>query len=196
MRTVVVFDFDGTLTKKDSMLEFIACSKGRIKLYLGLLVFLPQLLLMKCGILSNHAVKERFLSFFFKSMAYADFKDLGEQFIERLMRIQRPDTIRDLNEYLSNQATVYVVTASVVEWVRPYCLTRGIKQENVLGTQFEVDDDGRLTGRFATPNCYGEEKVNRLLAVEPDRTTYNLIAYGDSNGDVPMFRIADQFVKV
>ena len=196
MRTVVVFDFDGTLTSKDSMLEFIAFSKGRLQLYLGLLIFLPQLVLMKCGILSNHAVKERFLSFYFKGMAYADFKDLGEHFIERVLRIQRPDTIRDLNELLSNQATAYVVTASIEEWVRPYCLTRGIKAENVLGTQLEVDDDGRLTGRFATPNCNDEEKVTRFLAAEPDRQNYRLIAYGDSKGDIPMFRLADEYMKV
>lgn len=178
------------------MMEFIAYTKGKVRLYFGLLMFLPLLILMKCGIVSNHAVKQRFLSCFFKGMAYADFKDLGEHFIERMLRIQRPDTIRDLNEFLSNGATVYVVTASVEEWVRPFCIARGIKAENVIGTQFEVDEGGRLTGDFATNNCYGEEKVNRFLAIEPDRASYHLIAYGDSKGDIPMFRLADEYLKV
>lgn len=61
----------------------------------------------------------------------------------------------------------------------------------VIGTQVEVRN-GRLTGRFLTKNCYGQEKVNRILDYLPDRKTYRLIAYGDSRGDQELLAFADE----
>jgi phosphoserine phosphatase len=61
----------------------------------------------------------------------------------------------------------------------------------VLGTQIEVAD-GSLTGRFLTKNCYGQEKVKRLLEQYPDRREYHLTAYGDSRGDKEMLAFADE----
>ena len=52
--------------------------------------------------------------------------------------------------------------------------------------------DGRLTGRFLTPNCYGQEKVRRILTLHPDRSAYHLTAYGDSRGDREMLAFADE----
>ena len=61
----------------------------------------------------------------------------------------------------------------------------------ILGTQIE-EKDGLLTGRFLTKNCYGEEKVNRLLKKYPNRKDYHLMAYGDSQGDKELLAFADE----
>ena len=61
----------------------------------------------------------------------------------------------------------------------------------MLGTQIEVKD-GMLTGRFLTRNCYGQEKVNRILALYPNRQDYYLTAFGDSRGDKEMLAWADE----
>ena len=66
----------------------------------------------------------------------------------------------------------------------------------MLGTQVEVDAHGHLTGRFASPNCYGPEKVRRLQTIEPHRATYTLVAYGDSRGDAELLEWADEGKKV
>lgn len=79
-----------------------------------------------------------------------------------------------------------IVSASIDNWVQPF-----FPQVKVLGTQIEVKD-GCLTGRFLTKNCYGQEKVNRILALYPDRNTYHLTAYGDSRGDKELLAFADE----
>ena len=81
-----------------------------------------------------------------------------------------------------------MVSASVEEWVAPWCLNLGV--DKVLTTKVEVKE-GRLTGRLLSKNCYGQEKVNRLLEVEPERNSYILHAYGDSRGDKEMLAFAD-----
>jgi phosphoserine phosphatase len=64
-------------------------------------------------------------------------------------------------------------------------------QVKVVGTQIEVID-GKLTGRFLSKNCYGQEKVNRILSLYPNRQDYHLTAYGDSRGDKEMLAFADE----
>ena len=89
-----------------------------------------------------------------------------------------------------NGDKVYVISASITEWVSPWCFAQGIT--HVLCTDVEVTDSLKLTGRFRTKNCYGQEKVNRLLEIESDRHSYWLIAYGDSKGDREMLSFADE----
>ena len=64
----------------------------------------------------------------------------------------------------------------------------------VSGSAYAYDTvkDGVLTGRFLTRNCYGEEKVNRLNALYPNRQDYHLIAFGDSRGDKELLAFADE----
>ena len=61
----------------------------------------------------------------------------------------------------------------------------------VLGTQIEVED-GKLTGRFKSNNCYGAEKVRRIQEAISDRSLYEIEAFGDSRGDKEMLAFADQ----
>ena len=48
-KVLALFDFDGTLTKKDTMFEFIRFSKGNLMLLIGLIISFPILVLYKLG---------------------------------------------------------------------------------------------------------------------------------------------------
>ena len=86
----------------------------------------------------------------------------------------------------AEQAEVLIVSASIDNWVQPF-----FPEVKVVGTQVEVKD-GHLTGRFLTKNCYGQEKVDRILAIYRHRQEYELIAFGDSRGDKEMLDFADE----
>lgn len=58
LKTLVLFDFDGTLYKKDSLLEFTKYYKGNSVFYIGILILSPFLIAMKLGILSNEKAKK------------------------------------------------------------------------------------------------------------------------------------------
>lgn len=193
-RLVAAFDFDGTLTTRDTLLHFISYACGRWCFVGGFLLFAPLMLLMKLHLYPNGRCKERFFSWFFKGMPYADFVRLGETYADKVEGIRSEAVIRQLQDLKSRGATVYVVSASIEEWVRPFCRRIGV--DRVLGTQVEVDAHGQLTGRFASPNCYGPEKVRRLQTIEPHRATYTLVAYGDSRGDAELLEWADEGSRV
>lgn len=190
---VAVFDFDGTLTTRDTFLEFIKFACGRKLFWTGFLLHSPMLLLMKVGLYPNWKAKQRIFSWFFKGMEYQKFERLGEDFTHIISKFTNSETTTLLCKHIEEDNEVYVITASIEEWVRPYCKQLNVKE--VLGTKVELKD-GILTGQFASRNCYGKEKVNRLLTKEPSRDSYFLFAYGDSRGDKEMIEFADEGIYI
>ena len=184
-KTIAVFDFDGTITTKDTLLLFIRYSCGTIRFILGMALYSPLIILMMLRLYPNWKCKEKVFSYFFKGMPYEDFKRLGENFGYKFRNIIiRPSMKERLLWHLSQGHKVYVISASIEEWVKPFFHTLG--DVTVLATKVKPDLSG-----FASNNCYGQEKVNRLLEIEPERNTYTLYAYGDSRGDKEMLAFAD-----
>lgn len=193
-RSIAAFDFDGTLTKKDSLFEFLLFTQGKWRTFLGLVILSPAVMAMFLGIIDNNRCKEIMLSYFFKGWRQADFELKGREFVTRGKEILNPETCAKLRKHLNEGHEVYIISASVEEWVKPIAETLGVK--NVLCTRLAVGKDGILTGRYQGKNCHGQEKVNRLLQADPDRDTYCLYAYGDSNGDKQLFDFADEATRV
>ena len=186
---IYIYDFDGTLTRRDSFLDFIRYTCGSRSLYCGLLLFSPLLILMKLQLYANGRAKERLFTHFFQGMSIRVFDDLCAKY-----GLSRADLLLDaarkaVNEVASNGYRIFIVSASVDRWVLPFF--RDVPNVTVIGTQLEVEN-GLVTGRFSTPNCYGAEKVRRIQALLPYREQYKLIAHGDSRGDKEMLNYADQ----
>ena len=183
------FDFDGTLTRRDTLLEFIRYAKGAKAFQLCFARFSPWLVMMKMGLYPNWKAKQRVFSYCFKGMAEADFNALCARFAKEKAGLLRPKGMQRVRDVLAGGGKVVIVSASVNNWVEPFFT--GMDGVFVVGTMIGVRD-GVLTGRFATRNCYGPEKVNRLLQLYPERTEYRLTAYGDSRGDSELLDFADE----
>ena len=186
MKRVYAFDFDGTLTTRDTLLEFIRYACGTVRFLWGFLLYSPLLVLMKLRLYSNGKAKQKVFAHFFKEMTIEAFDALCQDFASNHRHLLRPEVVSQLEQALSEGSEVLIVSASIDNWVQPF-----FPKVKVLGTQIEVID-GRLTGRFLTPNCYGQEKVSRILTLFPNRKDYHLTAFGDSRGDKEMLAFADE----
>ena len=78
---ILVFDFDGTLTTRDTLFAFIRFARGTAWLLYCLALLLPRLLLMKVGLADNGRTKERLFAMCFKDMPVACFDDLCRRFL-------------------------------------------------------------------------------------------------------------------
>ena len=186
MKQLYAFDFDGTLTTHDSLLVFIRYAKGTHGFLWGFLRYAHLLVLMKLGLYPNWKTKEPVFSYFFKGMHIEVFDALCRQFAADHRELLRPEGIKTLQQAQAEGAEVLIVSASIDNWVQPF-----FPDVKVVGTQVEVVN-GHLSGRFLTQNCYGKEKVNRILALYPNRSEYHLTAYGDSRGDKELLAFADE----
>lgn len=202
---IYCFDFDGTLTTKDTLLEFIKYAKGKQRFLLGFLLYSPLLVLMKLHLYPNWKAKQKIFKHFFGGMSIEAFNQICQDFATHSPYLLRPQGIEFIQKALSEQKRVFIISASIDNWVSPFFSQQGLGKVKVLGTQIEVIE-GKVTGRFKTNNCYGEEKVHRLcdaltqtldngkgvFSLSFDRTQYDIEAFGDSRGDKELLDFADQ----
>lgn len=187
-KRLALFDFDGTITLKDTFMEIIKFQKGYFFFYSGMSFLLPILILYKLKLIKNSRAKELVLAFFFGKTPSAVFQSNCDEFIqERLPKILRHEAINKINYHLSQNDRVVVVSASPYNWIEGWCKKMHLE---LIATQLEVVD-GKITGRLSSANCFGKEKVNRICSYL-DLTEYSEIyAYGDSeSGDGAMLEIA------
>lgn len=183
------FDFDGTLTNRDTLLEFIRFVRGDKAFFLCMLRYLPLLLLMKLGLYPNWKVKQKVFAHCFGGMKLDEFNKWCVRFASENISLLRPKGIQKINEVLEEGCKVVIVSASINNWVEPFFA--GLDGVTVIGTMIE-ERNGVVTGRFISKNCYGEEKVRRLIQLYPGRNSYCLAAYGDSRGDFELLDFANE----
>ena len=189
MKRYYFSDFDGTLTTTDSMMSIIIYQRGKLGLILALLRILPWLILMFMGKYSNQRTKERLLHDCFGRMTKNEFNAFCQEFADSHKHILRKSLYDKLVEAQHNGDEIVVVTASPENWV-----SRLVPEFKVLGTKMEFKPC--FSGKFLTPNCYAQEKVNRILEAYPElktnRNDIHIIAFGDSRGDKEMLEFADE----
>ncbi len=184
------FDFDGTITTKDTFIAFIRFVKGDLRTFLGLLLYAPILIMMKLKLYPNWKAKQQLFTYFFKGMNIKEFKLKCNEFARHNKTLIRPLALIEIQKALKEGEKVIIITASIDMWVRPF-FSELDKDIRIIGTKIE-EKEGKVTGHFITRNCYGAEKVNRLKEIMPNRNSYELISYGDSRGDKELLEYADK----
>src|SRR5690349_18301694 len=87
---LALFDFDGTITKKDTFIEFIKFTHGKFSYWFGLWLLSPMLVLYALKLLRNDKAKTFMFKYFYGGWEYERFKKAGEDFCEQRV----PDLIK------------------------------------------------------------------------------------------------------
>lgn len=186
---IAFFDFDGTITTKDTLLEFIRFSAGSRGLYAGFLLQSPWIMAYKAKLISNQAAKERVLRHFFRGEELESFNRRCSAFAkEALPALIRPGALEEIAKLKAEGSVVVIVSASPENWIRDWAKTQEVE---LIASQLEVIN-GRLTGKILGRNCHGEEKVRRILEKHAPSEYAEIYAYGDTGGDRPMLKLATQ----
>jgi len=184
---IAFFDFDGTITTHDTLLEFIRFSKGSFLFYLGFLLYSSWLVAYRLKIIPNQLAKEKILGFFFANIPVADFQSQCDRFAAGILpTLLRPKALAEIEKLKQAGFVVVVVSASPENWIAGWAAANQIP---LIATRLAVKE-GRLTGRIAGRNCHGKEKVNRIHEAFQLTDYQEIYAYGDSSGDRPMLALA------
>jgi len=181
------FDFDGTLTEKDTL-------KGFARFYWGkafkwkLLQFLPFLVAFRLKFINHNQAKAWFVRFFYAQQSVQRMNYIGEQYVHWVLpNILQLSMVERLKWHLNQGHEVCIVTASLPYWIEPWCRRHGI---TLLATKAQ-EVNGHLTGKLDGLNCYGDEKVERILQAFSIKPTDEIFAYGDTESDYPMMDMAN-----
>ncbi len=195
--TVAAFDFDATLTRRDSVVPFLRRIAGSGSLAVRLMRrthrIAPAIARRDRDQLRTLATESAFAG-----RSVADVERHAQEYGEMLARTGlRPDTAARLAWHRAEGHRVVIVSASYAHYLD--VVGRELGVDAVLATQLEVCD-GFCTGRLDGRNCRGPEKALRLglwfetLGVE--RASVILWAYGDSTGDRELLAMADHPIWV
>lgn len=188
-KQLVLFDFDGTITTKDTLEEFMIFYRGKTKYYLGLAALSPILGAYVLKLISNWKSKQFFLKWFLKGEDVSEFNQKCIEFTEtKLDKLVRPAALEAIRKYQQSGATVAVVSASAINWVKPWCDKYGLI---CLATRLEIVNN-KITGNFEGKNCHGAEKVCRIQEHFQLNDFNHIVAFGDSSGDTEMLALAHE----
>jgi phosphatidylglycerophosphatase C len=185
---IVAFDFDGTLTVRDSFIAFLKWRAGPGRYALGLVRLAPRALAYLFhrdrGRIKAAAVRE-----YLRGVPRERLETDARQFAERFSRsLLRPDAVAAWKRWRADHVRLVIVTASPELLVAPFA--RGLGADGLLGTELEFDAQGRVAGGLSSPNCRGPEKVVRLKAAFGADLELKA-AYGDTSGDREMLAMAE-----
>ncbi|MGA0607068.1 HAD family hydrolase [Phenylobacterium sp. VNQ135] len=186
---IVAFDFDGTITTKDSFTTFLKWRAGPVRWWLGCLQLVPAALAYLVH-RDRGRIKAAAVSVYLRGVPHDRLQADADRFAELFAaKLFRPDALATWRRWQERGARMVIVTASPDIVVSPF--GHGLGADLVLGTQLSYDAENRVLGAFSGPNCRGPEKVVRLHEVfGPDLRL--AAAYGDTSGDTEMLAIADE----
>ena len=190
MKQLFLYDFDGTITNKDTLFDFLKFYASNVYYYGGMFIFSPLFVLAKFGFVKKAIVKQRFISFFLKVKSKVELSKLSASYLQHVLdkEILRRSALSSINEN-KQRGVVYIVSASLDIWLKAISEHIGV---GLICTNANFENDV-FDGKFSTPNCNNDEKPKRV-AKELQLNTYGQISYfGDSKGDFAMKAIVTNF---
>jgi phosphatidylglycerophosphatase C len=198
--SVAAFDFDGTLTRGDSLIPFLARGLGRPRLLLALAQCAPWLLAYALRLVPNHVAKARLLGLTLRDRRLSELAEWTQQWLALDLPGQwTPWALAQLRAHQQAGRCCVMVSASPDVYLTQVAKQLGF--DAVICTEMEVRGrgaDAHLTGRMRTANCHGAQKVARLQTwLNQQLGTHDVAyrlhsAYGDTSGDLPMLALAEQ----
>jgi len=192
-RTVAAFDFDGTLTRRDSLVPFLTTVAGRSAVMRALAAESSGVALAAAGRGDRDVAKERVLTRVLAGRSHAEVATAGRAFGGELVRRAITPEARDRVAWHRRQGhDVVIVSASLDVYLGEVADALGVT--HLLCTSLAVDARGDCTGLLLGANCRGPEKAARLLTLF-GADDVELWAYGNSRGDDEMLALADHAVR-
>lgn len=188
MKKLYCFDFDGTLTFKDTMFLFLKFYNPT-KFYAQFIKHIPLFVLLKMNLAEAEKVKKSFISSVLKGESRKNIELKSQIFFDLFhQKILRELALEFIKNIDRTQTESFLVTASLDIWVKPFA---DYLKMNLLATKGEFID-GKFTGNFLGKNCNDDEKVNRIKMAISGRKFDKTIAFGDTAADRPMLNWADE----
>ena len=191
-KNIAIFDFDKTITKKDSFNDFLIYSFGEKKFIMTILKNSFNILLYKMNLISNANIKSKLFKEYFKNKKYSYYVELCNRYVNnRLDLIIRDDIKEIIDDYKKNNFDLVILSASFKEWIEPWAIKMGFTK--VISSKFEYKKD-LIEGTILEKNsCYGKNKRVLLKENFPQYSTIykEIIAFGDSKNDQYFMQKAD-----
>jgi phosphatidylglycerophosphatase C len=193
-RGLAAFDFDGTISRRDTLLPFLARVAGRRRFAAVWARIGASGATGGVALSDRDAVKAEMVRILLTGRSGDELRERGELYARDLLSdALRPMVVDRVHRHRERGDRTAIVSASLVYYLEP--LARELGMDGVIGVEPE-ESGGVLTGRLLRPNVRAEEKATRLrgwLGVGPtDRCDGPMWGYGNTSGDHALLEMSDR----
>jgi phosphatidylglycerophosphatase C len=188
----VIFDLDGTITRSDTLIPFVAGCLARFpRLRVNMFLLPLDMVRFGLGFISAGTMKERLLSAVIGGLPVEDVNRWAETFASHVVSARcHASILQLLKDHQTQGDRVILLSASPSLYVRFIGQALGISE--IVATEIEVKN-GCYTGTLLTPNCAGHEKLRRIREhLGADKYAGKTLAFGDRESDRPLLEWADE----
>jgi hypothetical protein len=186
--SIAAFDFDLTITDRDTFLPFLKLAFGSFLLNKVFLSMTFDGLCFVLGFTNRDQFKKKLIQKLFTGCSTESMTELGKLHATHIMQWLRPSALARIQWHKERGDRLVMVSASLDLYLKPVADKLGF--DDLLCTQLNSYNhiyDGKLTGE----NCRGPEKVSQLKELLGSLSEYELYCYGDSAGDKELLLAAD-----
>lgn len=190
---IVLFDFDSTLTKLDTLRPVALYFAKLYRKHINLVFLYFALLLRRFRMISDKKMKEVFLIIFLKGRDPMSINLAVKTFLEcNLESLLNPHMFEALQRHRNSGDKVFIVSANFDFFLEPLVKFWGIN--GVICTETEKVE-GTFTGKIVGDTCKGKTKIRRIRAMFSHQDIVNMTAYGDRD-DNDMLGIVGEAVLI
>ncbi|HQG31204.1 MAG TPA: HAD-IB family phosphatase [Deltaproteobacteria bacterium] len=184
---LALFDFDGTISTRDTTWDFILRACGRRRVLSGFVHLSPMILSYSLKRISHHEAKQAVIRHYFGDWEKDAFIRAARHYARTVVpTIIRPEAASRINRHLGMGHTVAVVTGSLEVLLSEWCTGVGV---DLIATGIDLNS---ASIGLSTRNCFREEKARRVREKYDLGSFETIYAYGDSSGDREMMALAHE----
>lgn len=186
-KNLALFDFDGTLCKRDSFTGFIFFALSKRHIVKQAIKTLPWIQAYYLNIYPPHAMRVKLFKAMFTGINASEILSLAEEYAQQLMQQLDPKLYQQLLKHKQNQDDIVLVSASIDLYLQSVCKLLEI---DLICTETEIVA-GKVTGHYTSADCSSEQKRLRILEKYDLNQYQSIYAYGNSVEDLEMLSLAD-----
>ena len=182
-KKVIVFDFDKTLTYRDTLFEFyIFSSKKDINFFFKCLFYFTLMILFKLQIISNDYLKFKGFNLFLRGFKIEDIESKAKKFVSNI----KFNNLYKSYNFNNENERIIIISASYEVYLK-YIFPDNVE---IIGTTF-ISKNG-IAEEFKF-NCYS---VNKNLILRDNGINNIAYFYTDSYSDKSLAEISNEIVIV
>jgi phosphatidylglycerophosphatase C len=188
---LAVFDLDGTITRHDTLIPFIAtCLQHRPWRWAGVLRALPPLAAFAVGGIDRGRLKASLIKGTLGGLRRGEIARGTEQFVPDVLASRLfADAAAKITHHRNAGDRLVLMSASTDLYVPAIGHALGFDEIICTGVRWVGD---RLRGDLTTPNRRGKEKARCFTALRERYPNLRTFAYGNASSDLDHLRLAEQ----
>ena len=186
---LALFDFDGTITTKEMLPDFLRLAIPSRRLLIGKILLAPLIIGYKLHVIPGTVVRAAIVRMGFSGVSYSEYESKGLEFAaDVLPQVVRAEAIERIHWHQTNGDVVVVVSGALDIYLGHWCSQYGVE---LICSSLE-HRDGVLTGRYRGMQCVRSEKA-RLVASRFNIASFDEVyAYGDTVEDRELLALASR----